>query len=159
MNEVCGTPRIMHLSSGTTGVSAVHPMILRSHPQNFLHIISNVYVFKLLSAAQVPADEYLSVYGVLSHVEFHYVGDRFFVAESYTVESHVLAYESCEFIPGYLSETFESCYLNLGLEFLYGLFLFLLVVAVAYFIPVLDSEERGLQYIYMASSDKVRVVL
>ncbi len=45
--EVCGTPSIMHLSSGATGSTAVHPIARSSHPQNFLHI-SLVFVIERL---------------------------------------------------------------------------------------------------------------
>ena len=38
--EVCGTPRMIHLSSGTTvSLSTVHPIRLSNQPQNFLHIV------------------------------------------------------------------------------------------------------------------------
>ena len=61
----------MHLSSGTTGSTAVHPNVRSSHPQNFLHIVFglDVNVFKFCFAAQVLADEVLSVDGVVTHVE------------------------------------------------------------------------------------------
>ena len=76
--DVCGTPSIMHLSSGATGSTAVHPNVRSSHPQNFLHMIAyelNVYVFQFLRTSQVAADEDLSVDRVFSHVELHDIGD------------------------------------------------------------------------------------
>ena len=78
--EVWGTPRIIHLSSGATGSTAVHPNVRSSHPQNFLHMILNVYIFQFLCAPEVPADEDLPVDGVFTHVELHDVCERLLVA-------------------------------------------------------------------------------
>ena len=78
--DVWGTPRMMHLSSGATGSTAVQPSTRSSHPQNFLHIILNVYVLKFGLAAEVGTDEVLSFDGVVTHVELHDLCDRLLVA-------------------------------------------------------------------------------
>ena len=147
------------MSSGTTGSTAVQPSVRSSHPQNFLHIILNVYVFKFCLASEVCTDEVLSFDGVVSHVELHDLCNRLLVAELHSVKSHVLADELDELVCRDLSETFESCDLHSALHLLEHLLLLLPCVAVADIRLVLDSEERSLKDVYVSSSHKVRVVL
>ena len=117
-----------------------------------------VHIFQFLCCPQVLYNEILSFGSVLTHIELHDISKRFLIAESYLVQAHILADESLELIPGNLSETFESCDLDLCLKLLDRSFLLLGVVAVAYRILVLDSEEGSLEYEYMSSSDQVRMV-
>ena len=121
-------------------------------------MVLNINIFQFLCCPQVLDNEVLSFCGVLSHIELHNVSKWFLVAESYLVQAHILADESFELIPGNLSKTFESGDFHLSLEFLDGSLFLFGILAVTYGVHVLDTEMRSLQYEYVTSSDKVRVV-
>ena len=105
------------------------------------------------------ADEVLSVYGVVTHVELHDLRNRLFITQLHLVKSHTFSDEIFELIRRNLSKTFESCYFYASLQSAYSLVLLFDVVAVSYLLLVLDPEEGSLEDVYMTSSDQVRIIL
>ena len=105
------------------------------------------------------ADEVLSVYGVVTHVELHDLRNRLFITQLHLVKSHTFSDEIFELIRRNLSKTFESRDFNASLQSAYSLVLLFDVVAVSYLLLVLDPEEGSLEDVYMTSSDQVRIIL
>ena len=104
------------------------------------------------------ADEVLSVYGVVTHVELHDLRNRLFITQLHLVKSHTFSDEIFELIRRNLSKTFESRDFNACFQSAYSLVLLFDVVAVSYLLLVLDPEEGSLEDVYMATSDEVWVV-
>ena len=58
----------------------------------------DVYVFEFSLASEVMADEVLSVYGVVTHVELHDLRNRLFITQLHLVKSHTFSDEIFELI-------------------------------------------------------------
>ena len=144
--EVCGTPNITHFFSGAGPPTVVQPIFLSSHPQNrgqaesFFSITLDIYVLQLFFAAEVLTDEILPVYGVVSHIELHYVGNGFIFREIDSIKSHTVTDKVNEFVRRNLSKTFESCDFHAVFQFLDGVRLFFIVVAVSGFFKLFATS-------------------
>jgi len=123
---------------------------------------------------EIVDDEVLALHGVFAHVEFENLGHTVVLAQAHAVYTHILTDEVAEFLGRNLAETFESGYLRIIAEALYGSHTLVVGVAVHGVVGsvvflgatgtlgrllVSHAEKRRLQHIYMPLLDEVGEVL